>query len=79
MVATLRLNADLGHYSPALGAAHVLSNGNWHFTSGFITPDKHGRSVEVQPDGSVSYVLEIPEPLYRSYRVKGLYGPPALP
>ena len=34
MTATLVVNADLGNYSPALGAAQLLPNGNLDFTSG---------------------------------------------
>ena len=34
--ATHELNADLGVYSFAVGAAQRLLNGNYHFTNGFI-------------------------------------------
>ena len=35
MTATLVVNADLGNYSPALGSAQMLPNGNLAFTSGY--------------------------------------------
>ena len=35
MTATLVVNADLGNYSAAVGAAQMLPNGNFAFTSGF--------------------------------------------
>jgi hypothetical protein len=76
--ATLRLNADLGTYSSALGAAHILANGNYHFTSGFfLAPRAFGQSVEVLPNGALNYVLETRAPVYRSYRVRSLYEAPS--
>ena len=34
MVVTQTLNVDLGNYSPALGTAQRLGNGNFNFDSG---------------------------------------------
>src|SRR5262249_4928927 len=75
MTATLLLNADLGNYSPALGAAQRLSNGNFSFTSGFQgqPPNLFGQTIEVLPDGTKSYVLEVNLIEYRSYRIRTLY------
>jgi hypothetical protein len=77
-VARVRLNADLGTYSSALGASQILSNGNYHFTSGlFLTPWAFAQSVELLPNGSPTYVLETKVPVYRSYRVRSLYEAPS--
>ncbi|HEV3257550.1 MAG TPA: aryl-sulfate sulfotransferase [Gemmataceae bacterium] len=75
MTATLVLNADLGNYSPALGAAQRLSNGDFSFTSGRQgqPANPFGQSIEVRPDGSKAYVLEIDRYEFRSFRVRTLY------
>jgi hypothetical protein len=70
MTATLVLNADLGTYSSAFGAAQRLSNGNYSFTAGA----EPRRSIEVLPDGSPTYVLQLSISLYRSFRVRTLYA-----
>jgi arylsulfate sulfotransferase len=76
MTATLVVNADLGSYSGALGAAQRLSNGNYSFTLGTngpvpVKPPAH--TVEVTPAGVKVYDLEANTPEYRSYRVRTLY------
>ncbi len=76
MTATPVLNADLGSYSGALGAAERLSNGNYSFTLGTngpvpIRPPAH--TVEVTPTGVKVFDLEANTPEYRSYRVRTLY------
>src|SRR5262245_25604930 len=75
MTATPVLNADLGNYSAALGAAQRLSNGNFSFTSGFQgqPPNQFGQTIEVLPDGTKAYVLEVNRIEYRSYRMRTLY------
>src|SRR5262249_24911919 len=78
MTATPVLNADLGNYSAALGAAERLSNGNFFFTSGFQVqpPNQFGQEIEVLPDGTKTYVLETDHTgkiVYRSYRMRTLY------
>jgi hypothetical protein len=80
LVAKLALNADLGAYSYALGAAQRLPNGNFHFDVGWIQQDPLGgqntsRSVEVDPAGNLVYVIDVNTPLYRSTRMKDLYTP----
>jgi hypothetical protein len=76
MTATLVFNADLGNYSPMFGAAQRLSNGDYVFTSGAQgqAPKLFGQSIEVRPDGSTAYVLQLNKPEYRSFRVSTLYG-----
>jgi hypothetical protein len=75
MTATLVFNVDLGNYSDALGAAQRLSNGNYSFTSGRQgqPPDTFGQAIEVRPDGTRAYVLEVNRAEYRSFRVRTLY------
>jgi arylsulfate sulfotransferase len=74
MTATLVVNADLENYSAALGAAERLSNGNFSFTSGFQgAPKFFGQSIEVRPDGSKAYVLQVNRMEYRSFRMRTLY------
>jgi arylsulfate sulfotransferase len=74
MTATLVLNADMGNYSDRVGSAQALSNGNYSFTSGAQgSPPFIGQSIEVLPDGSKTYVLQVGRGLYRSYRTRTLY------
>jgi hypothetical protein len=82
LVAHLALNADLGSYSPAVGSAQRLSNGNYHFDSGFILdPSGSGngvaQSVEVDLAGNIVYGIEFGQLMYRSFRMKDLYTAPA--
>jgi hypothetical protein len=77
MAATPLLNADLGTYSLALGAAERLTKGDYSFTSGFLGDftGQYGQTVEVRPDGSIAYVLQENGYFeYRSYRVRTLYA-----
>jgi hypothetical protein len=77
MTATPVLNADLGSYSFALGAAERLSNGNFSFTLGANgsaePPLPPAHTVEVTPDGTTIYDLQVNKPEYRAYRVRTLY------
>jgi hypothetical protein len=72
--ATLAFNVDLGNYSDRVGSAQALSNGNYCFTSGFVAPNFVGQSIEVLPDGTQTYVLQLSVSLYRSFRVSTLYA-----
>ena len=78
MTATLVMNADLGGYSRAVGSAQMLSNGNFHFNSGFqgTLPNLFTTNDEVLPDGTLDYGLRIDRSVYRSFRVPDLYTPP---
>jgi hypothetical protein len=80
MTATLVVNVDLGNYSDRLGSAQVLANGNYTFTSGAQGTPGHfiGQSIEVLPDGTKTYVLQVGTALYRSFRVSTLYEGTAL-
>jgi hypothetical protein len=71
MRARLVLNADLGNYSPALGSAQKLPNGNFDFGSGFAE-----QTIEVNPHGKKTYVLtmNMPGKQYRTYIYANLYG-----
>jgi len=76
MTAALVVNADLGSYAGALGAAERLSNGNYSFTLGTNGPEPirpPARTVEVTPDGTRVYELRANTPEYRTYRVRTLY------
>jgi hypothetical protein len=75
VTATLVVNVDLGNYSDSQGAAQRLSNGDYSFTSGRQgqAPNFFGQSIEVRPDGSKAYVLEVNRTEYRSYRLRTLY------
>ena len=63
MTATLVVNADMGNYSSFLGSAEMLSNGDLAFTSGGLGPGNNpaGQSIEVLPDGTRVYVLQMNE------------------
>lgn len=72
-VATVMLNADLGQYSFALGAAQKLPNGNYHFDVGFLS-DGTSMSLEVDPAGQTVYALQAGAPAYRTFRMRDLYS-----
>jgi len=74
-VAILRVNVDLGVYSPRRGSAQRLTNGNFQFGSGFVVPDLVSRSTEVTPEGSVVYNLQADALEYRLIRMRSLYEP----
>lgn len=68
------LNADLGNYSPALGSAERLENGNYHFLAGNLS-NGHSQSTEVVPGGAGDFTVDAPNPAYRSFRMKNLSTP----
>ena len=74
--ATLLLNADLGVYSLAVGSAQLLADGNHHFDAGYV-PSASGISayaLEVDADGNLIGSLMANTLLYRSIRLKSMYG-----
>jgi arylsulfate sulfotransferase len=76
--AKLVLNADLGVFSPAVGSAQKLRNGNYHFDSGYvIEPDQSlgAYSTEVSADGTLLYTLRIGTLIYRTFRMTDIYTP----
>jgi arylsulfate sulfotransferase len=72
MMATSKLNVDLGNFSSALGSAERLPNGNFVFTLGALGTG-NALSMEVSPDGRKDYVMQGGALEYRSYRMAGLY------
>ena len=77
--ATPVLSADLGVYSPFVGSAQRLSNGNLHFVTGALLIDNAfgGKMIEVNPSGKIVYTLDVTGNLmYRANRVADLYTPP---
>ncbi len=76
MTATLGVNADMGNYSSFLGSSELLSNGDLAFTSGGFGPgsDPAGQSIEVLPNGTRIYVMQMNEYEYRSYFESTLYS-----
>ena len=59
-----------------LGAAQRLSNGNYSFTLGINGPEPPrppAHLVEVTPDGTKVYDLQVNKTEYRSYRMRTLY------
>jgi hypothetical protein len=73
MTATLVVNVDLGNFSPELGTAERMPNGNYVFNSGSQGGGVFGQSIEVLPDGTKVYVQEVAARDYRSFRMSSLY------
>jgi arylsulfate sulfotransferase len=75
--ANLVLNADLGVFSLAVGAAEKLSDGNYHFDAGYVMANGSvgARAFEVTPDGTIAYEAAANTPLYRSFRMADMYTP----
>jgi hypothetical protein len=73
--ATLVVNADMGNYSAFLGSAQMLPNGNLAFTSGGLGSGSNptGQSIEVLPNGTRVYVIQMNKYEYRSYFESTLY------
>lgn len=76
------LSQGLGYFSYALGSAQLLSNGNYFFLNGLVTPPTPPASyaVEVLPtagteNGSVIWNLESSK-AYRGWLMPNLYTPP---
>ena len=72
--AVLEHNADLGAYSQALGSAQALDSG-YHFGLG-VMPNRAARAIETDAKGKITYALENPSLVYRSFRLKNLYTKP---
>lgn len=76
MEVTPILSADLNNFSFAVGAAHVLSNGNFHFNSGLAQGGGHAQGSEVDPSGQIIYDIETNKSVYRSFRLRSMYFAP---
>jgi arylsulfate sulfotransferase len=77
MTVTPILLSDLGVYSPALGSASRLLNGNYHFLAGTVQPGPFNQSIEVLPNGTIGLAAQITgAAAYRSFRMLNLYTPP---
>jgi len=74
MTAKLTLNADLGHFSVALGAAQRAPNNRYYFDSSYLADGTY--ALEVTSSGEVVYALHGSDPEYRSFRMPNLYSPP---
>ena len=74
--ATLVVSANMGNYSSFLGSAELLSNGNLAFTSGGLGPPTNpfGQSIEVLPNGTRVFVMQMNQYEYRSYFESTLYS-----
>ncbi len=79
MVATLIHDVDLLVESLAVGSSHLLSNGNYFFSSGLADGDQSYRSVVHETAGSGFIINEHEQTtaVYRSHRLPSLYS--ALP
>lgn len=78
MTATLTLNNDLGVYSPALGEAQVMLNGNYSWFAGDVSLGSGQWEIldsEYSPTGTLEYQYEAtgPSNAYRGFRLPGLY------
>ena len=71
--ASLILNADLGAYSYALGSAHRLANGDFHYDLGILWGTTIAQTVEVNPQGKIVYEIQSDAPEYRTFRMQDLY------
>jgi hypothetical protein len=69
-------------FSPFLGSAQKLSNGNYHFLSGGIPSDEPSllsdilsrlsQSTETDPEGNIVGTLEADMTTYRSFRMRSM-------
>ncbi len=79
MVATQTLNGDVGVFAEAMGTAQRLANGNFNFTAGLVLssspPYAYAHDVELLPDGTRIYALQVNTPEYRAWRLSTLYSP----
>jgi hypothetical protein len=78
--ARLVVNADLGLYSPALGSAQRLPDGQYQFVAGFVRDNAAffggaGYTLGVDSLGDVFSSMKILAPVYRSFRLPDMYGP----
>ena len=77
------LSTDLGSYSPAMGSAQLLPDGNYFFMSGWVLlyPNLNSYALEILPTagtdtGTTVLNLEEGEGEYRGWQMTSLYAPP---
>ena len=78
--ATLTVNDSLKSYSPGLGSAQGLSNGDYWFNSGYQNisgANGYSQVYEFTPVGVIDYQIANTNYTYRSFRMVDLYTPPA--
>ena len=73
LTATPLLSTDLGVYSAAVGSAQRLDNGDYHFEAGFIGGGAASQNSEFSLAGVETYLSQINDFCYRSYRMVSLY------
>jgi hypothetical protein len=72
---SLQINVNMPGFSPALGSAQRLDNGNYHFEAGWLSPQSnpYGEAIEVLPAGTYNFELIDVSLTYRGYRMDSLY------
>jgi hypothetical protein len=72
---SLAENVNMPGFSPALGSAQRLDNGDYHFEAGWLnyTGSPYGEAVEVLPNGTFGFGLIDNAVTYRGYRMDSLY------
>jgi arylsulfate sulfotransferase len=76
LVVTPVLNANLGYYAEAVGAAQLLLDGDYHFDIGFVQENNtiDSYSLEVAPSGQIVYNAHQNTILYRTFRMASMYS-----
>ncbi len=76
--ATLAYNADLGGHTICCGSMQDLKGGGYSSVTGWVDmASPHGRTVEVDKDGKIVYVIDLEGVIvYRSFRVSDMYSTP---
>jgi hypothetical protein len=69
------MNVNMPGFSPALGSAQRLDNGDYHFEAGWLgyQASPYGEAFEVLPNGTFSFELIDNSVTYRGYRMDSLY------
>jgi len=62
----------LGDYSGAVGVAQLLSNGNFFFNLGFLSPS--AKMLEFGRSNTLEAEFDQPGVVYRSFRMRSLYS-----
>ena len=77
--ARLIVNSDLGLLSVALGSAQLLEEGGYHFEAGFVFDPSNpavpsSYAIQVSNTGDPQFTLKMGAAVYRSFRLKDLFG-----